>query len=296
MSVRLRRLKADYEAIRGRFSGDARIRIVKTIGDPPEKYQVEYLVTSLAIDPATQKVHYGNSFMAEIVLTAAYPRMAPQCRMLTPVFHPNIAPHAICIGDHWAAGESLAQLIVRIAEMLSFQSYNVKSPLNGEAAKWVEQNAEQLPVDKTDFASMLSAGEAAGRNADGSLRAEGECANCGKHGGPAEMQVCAGGHVACSGCTVPCPVCGKTYCLQCTWMKCELCGRNCCGMCVWKCNGCGRLACAGDGAVCRVCGLPFCSDCTVGCVTCGQPACVEHVSKAGADVYVCHQCSPVAKP
>jgi ubiquitin-protein ligase len=294
MSVRLRRLKADYDAIRSRFGGESRIRIVKTIGDPPEKYQVEYTVASLAIDPVTQQVQYANSFMAEIVLTAAYPRMAPQCRMLTPVFHPNIAPHAICIGDHWAAGESLAQLIVRIAEMLAYQSYNVKSPLNGDAARWVEQNADKLPVDRTDFAALLSAGEAAGRNADGSLRTSGECANCGKRGEPGEMQVCAGGHVACSGCALPCPICGRTCCLQCTWLTCELCGKNCCGTCVWKCGVCGRLACTADGAVCRVCSLPFCKDCTVVCATCGQPACVEHVTKAGPDSYVCHHCSPAA--
>src|SRR5262249_54822145 len=36
---------------------------------------------------------------------------------------------------------------VRIAEMLAFQSYNTKSPLNGEAAKWVEQNVGALPLD-----------------------------------------------------------------------------------------------------------------------------------------------------
>ena len=31
--------------------------------------------------------------------------------------------------------------------MISFQSYNVKSPLNGEAARWVADNLDQLPLD-----------------------------------------------------------------------------------------------------------------------------------------------------
>jgi hypothetical protein len=75
--------------------------------------------------------------------------------MLTPVFHPNIAPHAICIGDHWTAGESLAALVVRIAEMLSFQSYNVKSPLNGQAARWADEHATELPLASTDFGVEL---------------------------------------------------------------------------------------------------------------------------------------------
>src|SRR5579872_2518257 len=77
--------------------------------------------------------------------------MPPQCRMLTPVFHPNIAPHAICVGDHWSAGEPIGSIVARIGEMLAYQSYNTKSPLNGEAARWVEQNLEQLPLDKVNM-------------------------------------------------------------------------------------------------------------------------------------------------
>ena len=71
--------------------------------------------------------------------------------MLTPVFHPNIDPQKICIGDHWSAGQSLPMLITRIAEMISYQSYNVKSPLNARAAAWAEQNPDNLPLDRRDF-------------------------------------------------------------------------------------------------------------------------------------------------
>ncbi len=35
--------------------------------------------------------------------------------------------------------------------MLAYQSYNVKSPLNGQVAAWVEMNAHRLPLDNTDF-------------------------------------------------------------------------------------------------------------------------------------------------
>jgi ubiquitin-protein ligase len=67
------------------------------------------------------------------------------------VFHPNIDPQKICIGDHWSAGQTLEALVVRIGEMLSFQSYNVKSPLNGKAAAWAEQNVHRLPLDRSDL-------------------------------------------------------------------------------------------------------------------------------------------------
>src|SRR5207247_1798012 len=85
--------------------------------------------------------------LVEIALPRNYPRVPPQCRMLTPIFHPNIAPHAVCIGDHWSAGEPLSSIIVRIGEMIAYQSYNTKSPLNGEAARWVSEHVEELPLD-----------------------------------------------------------------------------------------------------------------------------------------------------
>lgn len=71
--------------------------------------------------------------------------------MITLVVHPNIDPQKICIGDHWAAGHTLAELVVRIGEMLCYQSYNVKSPLNAKAAAWAELNIPSLPLEKVDL-------------------------------------------------------------------------------------------------------------------------------------------------
>ena len=294
MNVRLRRLKADYDQICTVFGGQSKVRVLRTHGTPPERYEIEFLVTGLRSDPATNTVRTHNQFLAEIVLTAAYPRLAPQCRMLTPVFHPNIAPHAVCIGDHWAAGESLASLIVRIAEMLAYQSYNVKSPLNGEAARWVERNADQVPLDHTDFAALLAIGQATRRNADGSLAAGGECANCGRHGTAEEMQVCVNHHVACPDCRSACPVCGGVTCLKCDLGACAVCGRAACTQCLRRCAACRRLACAPHAGICRICERPHCSDCLVTCAACGQPCCVAHVVKVEVDGRPAHICTACA--
>src|SRR5207247_1399248 len=83
----------------------------------------------------------------EVNLSLGYPRRAPQCRMLTPVFHPNFDDSTVCIGDFWAASEGLDDLIVRIGRMIAYQEYNTKSPLNGLAAKWAAQNVHLLPID-----------------------------------------------------------------------------------------------------------------------------------------------------
>jgi len=150
MNPRLRRLEADYQQVMEVFADHPGVRIVSVEGNPPEKYTVEFTVKSLAAG-ADGSFRECRTHRAEVFLPMDYPRRPPFCRMITPVYHPNIDPQKICIGDHWSAGQRLALLIVRIAEMLAFQSYNVKSPLNGPAAMWAETNAARLPLDTTDF-------------------------------------------------------------------------------------------------------------------------------------------------
>jgi hypothetical protein len=135
--------------------------------------------------------------------------------MLTPVFHPNIAPHAVCIGDHWTAAESLDRLIMRVCEMLAYQSYNTKSPLNGAAAQWVEANLDRLPLDNTEFFLDL---EAAPRVAP--LVRE-RCGNCSNLTGP--FAACAKGHLLCDDCVMLCDRCRSVLCLVCGILKCARC-------------------------------------------------------------------------
>lgn len=148
-NVRLRRLSADHANLEHYVRRHPRVKLVTADGDPPERYQLEYRIRSLRQvgDDLTEV----KSHLVEIVLPRNYPRTPPQCRMLSPVFHPNIAPHAICVGDHWSPGESLQSIVIRIGEMLAYQSYNVKSPLNGEAARWVAENQERLPLDEVSL-------------------------------------------------------------------------------------------------------------------------------------------------
>jgi|SRR5579863_807644 len=153
-TIRLRRLAADYEKLRTFIERHPRLKLLNVNGEPPESYQIEYRIRSMRQTDDELKVVTKHT--VEIVLPRDYPRTPPQCRMLTPVFHPNIAPHAICVGDHWSAGEPIGSIVARIGEMLAYQSYNTKSPLNGEAARWVEQNLEQLPLDDVNMLAESS--------------------------------------------------------------------------------------------------------------------------------------------
>jgi hypothetical protein len=127
---------------------------VGTAGMPPELYRFQYLVRGLYVAP-DGAILERNDHLLEVNLSLGYPRRAPQCRMLTPVFHPNFDDSSVCIGDFWAASESLDDLIIRIGRMISYQEYNTKSPLNGLAAKWAAQNSGLLPVDPRPIAPPL---------------------------------------------------------------------------------------------------------------------------------------------
>ena len=150
MSLRLRRLSNEAEMLREQFATHPLVSVRPTGGDPPDRYRVEYRVGGLERladgSLVVRKVHE-----MEIVLPAEYPRQPAACRMLTPVFHPNIDSFTVCTSDFHAAQETLCDLVVRVGQMIAFQKHNVKSPLNAEAAIWCEQHLSRLPVDRQDI-------------------------------------------------------------------------------------------------------------------------------------------------
>jgi ubiquitin-protein ligase len=151
---RIRRLTQDYQLLQKMFQNWPLIQITGTAGLPPEVYRFTYKIKGLFVSPSGD-IMERDTHVLEVNLSLGYPRRAPQCRMLTPVFHPNFDDATVCIGDFWAASEGLDDLIVRIGRMIAYQEYNTKSPLNGLAAKWAAQNTHLLPVDARSIAPSL---------------------------------------------------------------------------------------------------------------------------------------------
>lgn len=158
LSPRIRRLKLDHELLVRRFSRWPLIQITASAGMPPEVYRFVYNLKGLYVAPSGEilerEVHH-----LEVNLSLGYPRRAPQCRMLTSVFHPNFDDASVCIGDFWAASEGLDDLIIRIGRMISYQEYNTKSPLNGLAAKWAAEHTQLLPIDSRNVAPPSAGSE-----------------------------------------------------------------------------------------------------------------------------------------
>lgn len=149
-SPRQRRLTTDFRLMQERFTTFPLIHLERAIGNPPETYVVSYHIRGIE-RVIGERVVYRDYHEVEIKLPGTYPRTPPICRMLTPVFHPNIEPAIICIGDHWTASEKLPDLVVRIGEMIAYQAHNIKSPLDGEAAMWTDLHGDMLPIDARDM-------------------------------------------------------------------------------------------------------------------------------------------------
>lgn len=143
MSPRMRRLTADWEAVRSEFSGHPLVQVEPLGATPAEKYKVTYRLTGVALqgDKPVRTHHHE----CEIHLPAGYPREQPLVLPLTPIFHPNVSDR-YCIADDWSAGEGLMDVITRLAKIIQYQSYNTGSPLDARAAYWADNNKNLFPI------------------------------------------------------------------------------------------------------------------------------------------------------
>jgi hypothetical protein len=136
-------------------------------------------------------------------------------------------------------------------------SYNIKSPLNGRAAQWVDEHRDQLPIDPEEFFLDLSAAPPSPEEA-----AAAACSNCGARGGA--LTPCKAGHLACGDCAIRCPTCQALLCLPCGDRTCPTC--RVAREAQPACANCGVRG--GSLASCRA-GHASCSDCAIPCATCG---------------------------
>jgi ubiquitin-protein ligase len=127
----------------------------RTEGNPPDLYHLLLNEHGIAIGADGQLAIRGlHRFDA--YLHRAYPRRPPIITWLTPIFHPNIlGPErngGVCIGS-WSAGESLADLCVRLRELVTYRSVNPADALNREAGEWA---ARHQVHSGADLAGLLS--------------------------------------------------------------------------------------------------------------------------------------------
>lgn len=144
-SPRLRRLEQDARLIASMF-GDSDSVIVEPLGPrPAERYRVTYNVPSYWLNKTSNELKVKKQHIVEISLPAGYPREKPYCTTENPIWHPNFGAY-ICIADEWMPGQTLADVIVQIGDLLQYKTYNIRSPLNALAAKFAMDRADEWPL------------------------------------------------------------------------------------------------------------------------------------------------------
>lgn len=63
------------------------------------------------------------------------------------VFHPNIRPPFICVGEI-APATRLVDLLYQVFEMITYTKFNCASPLDAEAAAWARDHLAEFPIDR----------------------------------------------------------------------------------------------------------------------------------------------------
>jgi len=125
-------------------------------GSPPETFHVMFTVPGLALDREGRLV-IRNLHRCTLYLHRDYPRRPPVVTWLTPVFHPNLLPPdrngGVCIGS-WSAAESLADLCLRLRDLVSYRVLNPNDALDQEAGAWASLHEVQPGADLGELVEL----------------------------------------------------------------------------------------------------------------------------------------------
>ena len=161
MSPRDRRLLSDLRQM-GEMAEKGQVTF-RTEGNPSDLYHVMLNVPGLASD-ATGSLTVRNLHRCDIYLHREYPRRPPVVTWLTPVFHPNIlGPDrngGVCLGS-WSAAESLADLCMRLRDLVTYKALNPKDALNTEAGHWAEFHGVRAGSDLQSLVRLAPSADVA---------------------------------------------------------------------------------------------------------------------------------------
>lgn len=155
-NIRETRLRNDYQKVMELVNRSDLIHVVRTEGNPPDKYQIRYTCRGVEKVNGSGAPQIREVHEVSIYLHAEYPLKQPQLKWLTPVFHPNIHnTGAVCIGAWWPA-KTLDELILSIGDMVQYKNLDPKDPMNSKAAAWALRNKHRFPIDDRDLKGSSS--------------------------------------------------------------------------------------------------------------------------------------------
>jgi len=153
MAMGSQQIAEDYEQLKDLLELYPNISIIKTEGQPPDNYEIEYTLRGY-IKEEDNTISIGQKHRVRLSLPFGYPHFAPIAKPLTPIFHPDIDPAAIRLADRWQQNPSLPDLVLHIGEMICGNIYTLEDPFNQEAADWYARQQKQLPLDSISIADI----------------------------------------------------------------------------------------------------------------------------------------------
>jgi len=153
MTTGSQQVSEDYEQLKELLELYPNISIVKTEGQPPDSYEIEYNLRGYTKE-GNAPIGIGQTHRVRLSLPFGYPHFAPTAKPLTSVFHPDFDPGAIRLADYWQQNPSLPELVLHIGEMICGIVYNLDDPFNQEAAEWYKNQQAQLPLDTVSIADI----------------------------------------------------------------------------------------------------------------------------------------------
>ena len=119
-------------------------------GSPATVYRIRVSCGGLCLAGSEPRITKDHRF--DLIIGQEFPFLAPEIKWQSPIFHPNFRPPYICLGNHWYAGWSLAEMCVAICEMIQYKRFNIYDPLDQIAAEWLkrlmEERPDVIPVDR----------------------------------------------------------------------------------------------------------------------------------------------------
>lgn len=159
-SPRLRRLQSDLRALQ-QLQSESSIFHFTAHGDPPEAYTIWFIGRGMMRQENSGPIDLQERHEVQIRLGAGYPRMMPEIRWKSPIFHPNISANgSVCLGGYgtyWVPSLTLDELSHMLWDMIRYENYDETSPYNREAALWAKtQSSYVLPLDKRPLRDRLA--------------------------------------------------------------------------------------------------------------------------------------------
>ncbi len=137
---------SEYDKIVATLRQYNSINIIRTKGEPPDHYEIEYRLKGYITAP-DNLITTDGLHKIQINLPFGYPHFSPTCKPLTPIFHPDFDSEAIRVADFWNEDKSLAGLIIHIGKMICGETYSIVDPFNQQALDWYEDHRSDLPLD-----------------------------------------------------------------------------------------------------------------------------------------------------